>query len=74
MSTLQGDSVAETFGNIVEVGQQPEVHQVTYLSQTVDQTQNFQPIPLLQTQYTGTFHTVEVKNKKKRWHMNQSPN
>ncbi len=58
-STLRGDSVAETFGNIVVVGQQPEVHQVTYSSQTVDQTQIFQPIPLLQTQNTGTFHTAE---------------
>ncbi len=37
--------------------QQPDVHQVTYSSQTVDQTRNFHPIPLLQT--TGTFHTAE---------------
>ncbi len=38
--------------------QQPDVHQVTYSSQTVDQTRNFHPIPLLQT--TGTFHTAET--------------
>ncbi len=56
-STLRGDSVAETFGNIVVASQQPDVHQVTYSSQTVDQMRNFQPIPLLQT--TGTFHTAE---------------
>ncbi len=57
-NTLRGDSVAETFGNIVSTGQQPDVHQVTYSSQTVDQTRNFHPIPLLQT--TGTFHTAET--------------
>ncbi len=56
-NTLQGDSVAETFGNIVAAGQQSDLHHVTYSSQTVDQTRNFQPIPLLQT--TGTFHTAE---------------
>ncbi len=56
-STLRGDSVAETFGNIVSAGQQPDVHQVTYSSQTVDQTRDFHPRPLLQT--TGTFHTAE---------------
>ncbi len=38
-------------------GQQSDVHQVTYLSQTVDQTHDFHPIPLLQT--TGTFHSAE---------------
>ncbi len=58
-STLQGDSVAETFEIIVEARQQPAVHPVTYTSQTVDQTRNFQPIPLLQTQHTGTFHMAE---------------
>ncbi len=57
-NTLRGDSVAETFGNIVSAGQQPDVHQVTYSSQTVDQTRNFHPIPLLQT--TGMFHTAET--------------
>ncbi len=57
-NTLRGDSVAETFGNIVSARQQPDVHQVTYSSQTVDQTCNFHPIPLLQT--TGTFHTAET--------------
>ncbi len=57
MSTLRGDSVAETFGNIVSAGQQLDVHQVTYSSQTVDQTRNFHPVPLLQT--IGTFHTAE---------------
>ncbi len=56
-STLQGDSVADIFGNIVIAGQQSDVHQVTYSSQTVDQMRDFQPIPLLQT--TGTFHTAE---------------
>ncbi len=56
-STLRGDSVADTFGNIVIAGQQSDMHQVTYSSQTVDQTHDFHPIPLLQT--TGTFHTVE---------------
>ncbi len=58
-STLRGDSVADTFGNIIIAGQQQDVHQVTYSSQTIDQTRNFQPIPLLQTQNTGTFHTAE---------------
>ncbi len=29
------------------------------MSQTVDQTWDFQPIPLLQTQHTGTFHMAE---------------
>ena len=31
---------------------------MTYSSQTVDQTRNFHPVPLLQT--TGTFHTAET--------------
>ncbi len=56
-NTLRGDSVAETFRNIVASGQQSEVHQVSYSSQTVDQTRNFHPIPLLQM--TGMFHTAE---------------
>ncbi len=38
LSTLQGDSVADTFDNIVSAGQQVDVNQVTYSSQTVDQT------------------------------------
>ncbi len=42
----------------MSAGQQPDVHQVTYSSQTVDQTRNFHPLPLLQT--TGTFHTAET--------------
>ena len=58
-STLRGDSVADTFDNIVSAGQQADVNQVTYSSQTVDQMRNFQPIPLLQLQNTGTFHTAE---------------
>ncbi len=57
-NTLRGDSVAETCDNIVSAGQQPDLHQVDYLSQTVDQTRNYHPIPLLQT--TGTFHTAET--------------
>ncbi len=59
LSTLRGDSVADTFDNIVSARQQADVNQVTYSSQTVDQMQNFQPIPLLQLQNTGTFHTME---------------
>ena len=43
----------------MSAGQQADVNQVTYSSQTVDQTRNFQPIPLLQLQNTGTFHTAE---------------
>ncbi len=35
------------------------MHQVTYSSQTVDQMWDFQPIPLLQTQNTGMFHTAD---------------
>ncbi len=58
-STLRGDSVADTFDNIVSAGQQSDVHQVTYSSQTVDQMRNFQTIPLLQLPNTGTFHTAE---------------
>ncbi len=42
----------------MSAGQQPDVHQVHYSSQTVDQTHNYHPMPLLQT--TGTFHTAET--------------
>ncbi len=45
LNTLRGESVAETFENIVAAGHQAPVQQIAYFSQTVDHTQDFQPTP-----------------------------